>query len=118
MERVGNVKKITEILDELHIQYAIYTEITGEPTDVMIKGGAKVYKEEGCDFLIGIGGGSPLDSMKAIALLAAEPGQNNCRFYGKRDHNTTSQNDRDSDNCGNWFRSNMVYRYYRHENRD
>lgn len=42
MERVGNVKKITEILDELHIQYAIYTEITGEPTDVMIKGGAKV----------------------------------------------------------------------------
>ena len=37
MERVGNVKRITEILGELNIQYAIYTEITGEPTDVMIK---------------------------------------------------------------------------------
>lgn len=83
MERVGNVKKITEILDELHIQYAIYTEITGEPTDVMIKEGAKVYKEEGCDFLIGIGGGSPLDSMKAIALLAAEPDKTIADFMGK-----------------------------------
>ena len=83
MEREEKIKKITEILDELHIQYAIYTEITGEPTDVMIKGGAKVYKEEGCDFLIGIGGGSPLDSMKAIALLAAEQDKTIADFMGK-----------------------------------
>lgn len=83
MERVGNVKKITEILEKLNIQYAIYTEITGEPTDVMIKEGAKVYKQEGCDFLIGIGGGSPLDSMKAIALLAAEPDKTIADFMGK-----------------------------------
>lgn len=83
MERVGNVKRITEILEELNIQYAIYTEITGEPTDVMIKEGAKVYKQEGCDFLIGIGGGSPLDSMKAIALLAAEPDKTIADFMGK-----------------------------------
>ena len=83
MERVGNVKKVTEILDKLEIEYAIYTEITGEPTDVMINGGAKVYMEEGCDFLIGIGGGSPLDSMKAIALLAAEPDKTIADFMGK-----------------------------------
>lgn len=83
MERVGNVKRITKILEELNIQYAIYTEIIGEPTDVMIKEGAKVYKEEGCDFLIGIGGGSPLDSMKAIALLAAEPDKTITDFMGK-----------------------------------
>ena len=83
MERVGNVKRITEILEELNIQYAIYTEITGEPTDVMIKEGAKVYKQEECDFLIGIGGGSPLDSMKAIALLAAEPDKTIADFIGK-----------------------------------
>lgn len=83
MERVGNVKRITEILEELNIQYAIYTEITGEPTDVMIKEGAKVYKQEECDFLIGIGGGSPLDSMKAIALLAAEPDKKIADFIGK-----------------------------------
>lgn len=83
MERVGNVKKVTEILDKLEIEYAIYTEITGEPTDVMIDGGAKVYMEEGCDFLIGIGGGSPLDSMKAIAVLAAESDKTVADFMGK-----------------------------------
>ena len=83
MERVGNVKKVTEILDKLEIEYAIYTEITGEPTDVMINGGAKVYMEEGCDFLIGIGGGSPLDSMKAIAVLAAESDKTIADFMGK-----------------------------------
>ena len=70
MERVGNVKKVTDILDKLEIEYAIYTEITGEPTDVIINGGAKVYMEEGCDFLIGIGGGSSLDSMIAIPTTA------------------------------------------------
>lgn len=57
MEKVGNVAKVTKILDELSIEYAIYTDITGEPTDVMIEGGLKVYKEENCDFLIGLGGG-------------------------------------------------------------
>ena len=46
MEKVGNVAKVTKILDELSIEYAIYTDITGEPTDVMIEGGLKVYKEE------------------------------------------------------------------------
>ena len=75
MEKVGNVAKVTKILDELSIEYAIYTDITGEPTDVMIEGGLKVYKEENCDFLIGLGGGSPLDSMKAIAALVTNPGK-------------------------------------------
>lgn len=75
MEKVGNVAKVTAILDDLEIGYAIYTDITGEPTDTMIDGGLEVYKKEGCDFLIGLGGGSPLDSMKAIAALVTNPGK-------------------------------------------
>ncbi|MDO5519443.1 MAG: iron-containing alcohol dehydrogenase [bacterium] len=74
MVKVGNVDKVTKILEELSIAYAVYSEITGEPTDTMIEGGLQTYKEEGCDFLIGLGGGSPLDSMKAIAALVTNPG--------------------------------------------
>lgn len=75
MERVGNVAKVTNLLDDLGIGYAVYTEITGEPTDTMIEGGLEIYKKEKCDFLIAIGGGSPLDSMKAIAALVTNPGK-------------------------------------------
>ncbi|MDO5292058.1 MAG: iron-containing alcohol dehydrogenase [bacterium] len=74
MVKVGNVDKVTKILDELSIAYAVYSDITGEPTDTMIEGGLQKYKEEGCDFLIGLGGGSPLDSMKAIAALVTNKG--------------------------------------------
>ena len=75
MERVGNVAKVSAILEELGIAYAVYTDITGEPTDTMIDGGLEVYQKEGCDFLIGLGGGSPIDSMKAIAALVTNPGK-------------------------------------------
>ena len=71
MEEVGNVAKVTKILDELSIEYAIYTDITGEPTDVMIEGGLKVYKEENCDFLIGLGGGIVRGS---LVLVGGDPG--------------------------------------------
>lgn len=56
-------------LEDAGVQYRIFTGITGEPTDVMIKEGLEEYRAGGCDFLIGIGGGSPIDSMKAIAVL-------------------------------------------------
>lgn len=71
MMRLGNVKKLMEALDELDISYEIYDRITGEPTDVMVEGGLKAYREAGCDFLAALGGGSPIDSMKAIGALSA-----------------------------------------------
>ncbi|MGN1480565.1 iron-containing alcohol dehydrogenase [Porcipelethomonas sp.] len=68
-------RSVTEMLDKLGIAYSIFTGITGEPTDKMIDEGLAAYKKEGCDFLIGIGGGSPLDSIKAIAALSANGGK-------------------------------------------
>lgn len=64
-------KLLTYLLDDSDIKYSVFTGITGEPTDLMINEGLKVYRENKCDFLIGIGGGSPIDSMKAIAVLDA-----------------------------------------------
>ena len=56
-------------------EYAVFDKITGEPTDSMIEAGVVAYREAGCDFCIGFGGGSPLDSAKAIAAMITSPGQ-------------------------------------------
>ena len=64
----GLTEKLTSLLDEWAIEYEVFTGIVGEPTDVMIGEGVDVYKSNNCDFLIGLGGGSPLDSAKAIAV--------------------------------------------------
>lgn len=66
---------LTKLLEQNGVQYKVFDEITGEPDDRMINAGVKAYKNAGCDFLIGIGGGSPLDSMKAIGVLVTGGGK-------------------------------------------
>lgn len=68
------MKQLTALLDENGIDYVIFDGITGEPTDTMIEKGVEMLKSSGCDFIIGIGGGSPLDSAKAIAAMAVNEG--------------------------------------------
>lgn len=75
MVQLGNVRILTDILDEIKVNYAVYQDITGEPTDRMIERGLSVYREEECDFLIAVGGGSPIDSMKAVGALAGNGGK-------------------------------------------
>jgi alcohol dehydrogenase class IV len=73
--KAGIVKKLTDCLDQWGIAYKVFSDITGEPTDKMIDAGLKAYKDAGCDFLIGIGGGSPLDSVKAIGMMSVLDGK-------------------------------------------
>lgn len=75
VRKMAAAGKVMEELEKRETAYAVYSDITGEPTDRMIDNGARVYLEEACDFLIGIGGGSPLDAMKAIALKAVCGGE-------------------------------------------
>lgn len=67
--------QLKKILEEAAIEYCVFDGITGEPTDVMIEQGLAIYKEQACQFVIGIGGGSPLDSAKAIAAMAVNEGK-------------------------------------------
>ena len=67
--------ELKKALEEIGIAYFIFDGITGEPTNVMIDEGIAAYKENGCDFCIGIGGGSPLDSAKAIAAMITNEGK-------------------------------------------
>lgn len=82
MIQLGNCEKVENALKNQGIEYTIYSEITGEPTDVMIENGLKQYKEENCDFLVALGGGSPIDSMKAIGSLVVNGG-NISDYMGK-----------------------------------
>lgn len=68
------MKQLTALLDENGIDCVIFDGITGEPTGTMIENGVEMLKSSGCDFIIGIGGGSPLDSAKAIAAMAVNEG--------------------------------------------
>lgn len=70
----GLLKRLTDKLEAWGITYEVFNEITSEPTVEMIEAGVNLFKASQANFLIGIGGGSPLDSVKAIAAMAVLEG--------------------------------------------
>ena len=75
MSKLGNVDKVKNVLEKQNVEYALFDNITGEPTDLMVEEGVNAYKENGCDFLVAIGGGSPIDTMKAIGAVITNGGE-------------------------------------------
>lgn len=71
----GTVAKVTAILDSVGISHVIYTEAKPNPTVDNVNNGLKLLKNEQCDFIVSVGGGSPQDCGKAIAVLATNGGQ-------------------------------------------
>lgn len=71
VEKSGIVKKLTDTLDEVSVKYTVFTDIKGEPDDLMVAEAKKVYDESECDMIIGIGGGSPQDSSKAVSAASS-----------------------------------------------
>ncbi|MCM1025561.1 MAG: iron-containing alcohol dehydrogenase [Roseburia sp.] len=82
MVKLGNVEIVTKILEQSGVGYAVFDGVTGEPTDRMVEAGREVWEKESCDFLIAVGGGSPIDTMKAIGVVAVNGGSIN-DWYGK-----------------------------------
>ena len=74
VEQTGAMRILLGLLTQWETGYAVFSGITGEPTVAMIEEGVAAYRDAGCDFLIAIGGGSPLDSAKAIAAMTVLPG--------------------------------------------
>lgn len=79
--RTASVQQLVRLLSAWGIDSILFDEITGEPTDLMINASVRCYQENACDFCIGIGGGSPLDSAKAT-VAAAALGGNICDYAG------------------------------------
>jgi alcohol dehydrogenase class IV len=75
MLKQGNVKILIDMLKKNGVGSAVYSEIVSEPTDKMIYRGLDIYNEKKCDFIIGFGGGSPLDAAKAIGAMATNEGR-------------------------------------------
>lgn len=68
----GSEHDVKAALDSVGISYLVFDKVMSNPTIACVYEGAKVAKENDVDFIIAIGGGSPMDAGKAIALLAAQ----------------------------------------------
>ncbi|WP_017219880.1 iron-containing alcohol dehydrogenase [Moritella dasanensis] len=70
--KLGIAKHLTDALDAANIAYALFDEVTPDPTLQLIGNGLQEYKRNGCDSVIALGGGSPMDCAKAIAAAAVK----------------------------------------------
>lgn len=66
-------KKITDLLDENNMQYYVYSDIKPNPTIENVKAGVTAYRESGADYMIAVGGGSSMDTGKAIGIIINNP---------------------------------------------
>ncbi len=74
LNKIGVVKQVTDVLDASSIKYAVYDEVKPNPTTKNVNDGLKLFKDEKCDGLLSIGGGSPQDTAKAVGILATNGG--------------------------------------------
>ena len=65
----GSLQDVQETLEQYGVEYCLYDQIGENPTIDMVMEAARTGREQGADFVIGIGGGSPMDAAKAIALM-------------------------------------------------
>ncbi len=70
----GSFDRVVEQLDKAGVEYAVFNKIMENPLKDVIMEGAAFAKENGCDFIIALGGGAVLDSSIAISAMATNPG--------------------------------------------
>ena len=71
--KFGVTKKVTDLLDKAKVAYAVYSEIKPNPTIENVKNGVKAFKKAKADSIIAIGGGSAMDTAKAVGIIIANP---------------------------------------------
>ena len=71
--KFGVTKKVLDVLDENNLAYEVYSNIKPNPTVENVQTGVQAFKDAGTDYLIAIGGGSSMDTSKAIGIIIANP---------------------------------------------
>ena len=74
MRKNGYLHRLEGLLAQQEVGSVVYDKISPNPTKDQVMEGAARAKETGCDFVVGLGGGSSIDAAKAIALMAKNPG--------------------------------------------
>lgn len=71
--KFGVSKKVTDVLDKAGIEYTIFSQIQANPTISNVKAGVEAFKAFGADCIVAIGGGSSMDTAKAVGIIITNP---------------------------------------------
>ena len=71
--RTGIAQSLCRSLDAASMSYAVYSEVHADPTAATVETLVSLYRAEGCDGIVAVGGGSPMDAAKAMAARLARP---------------------------------------------
>ena len=82
LEDAGIAGRVTALLDKAGIEYVLYSDVVANPTDDNVEEGFRLFRENGCDSVVALGGGSPMDCAKAICAKAAHPRKSVKQLFG------------------------------------
>jgi len=74
IEKVGTAKQLQDYFTEVGVETVIFSDVKSNPTEENVLEGTKVYKDSNCDFIVALGGGSPIDTGKTIKVMATHDG--------------------------------------------
>ncbi len=73
--RTGTLERVRGLLAERGVAVVVYDKIKPNPEAAQVEEAARIARDQGCDVVVGLGGGSTIDSSKSIAMLAKNPGR-------------------------------------------
>src|SRR3972149_752337 len=72
--KLGTLSKIVESLKAEQLEFELYDKLPTEPTVDFVVDGTAAFKKSGCNIILTVGGGTPIDTAKAISIMATNPG--------------------------------------------
>jgi len=81
----GIIKKITQSLDQAGVPHTVFDGVQPNPTVNNVYDGVAKYREENCDLILAVGGGSPIDAAKGMLVMARHPGTLRNYYRGEPD---------------------------------
>lgn len=80
--KLGIPNQLIDAMKEENLEFVVYSDLQANPTDENVEDGYKIFKDNKCDCIVAIGGGSPIDCAKAIAAKNAHPNKKISQLQG------------------------------------